>query len=173
MSSRKKTRASNKRSLARKQKTIGELARLSARLARQGKRIVTANGSFDLLHAGHVQFLEEAKAQGDVLIVGLNSDASIRRYKSVHRPIIPQRDRLRMVAALEAVDYVSVFAATTPLRFLTAVRPHVHCNGAEYGRDCVEAPLLRRIGARLHLVPKTRGLSTTQIIERIRRLAEE
>lgn len=172
MSSKRTVMTPGKRTLASKKKTIAELGRLSSRFARQGKCVVTANGSFDLLHAGHVQFLEAAKAQGDVLMVGLNSDASIRRYKSVDRPIVPQRDRLCLLAALEVVDYVAIFAAVTPLRFLKAVRPHVHCNGAEYGAGCVEAPLLDSIGARLHLIPRRAGLSTTDIITRIRHLPE-
>ncbi len=148
-------------------KKLSELAKIAEKLKKQGKRIVTTNGSFDLMHVGHVYFLRKAKEQGDVLIVGLNSDSSIKKYKSRDRPIIPQEDRSEMMAAMEMVDYVFVFDETTPNRFLSILRPHVHANEASYGEDCVEADVVRKNGGRLYLVPKIKGLSTTQIIKRI------
>ena len=147
-----------------------QLAPLAQSLRSQGKRIVTVNGSFDLLHAGHVHILEEARSQGDVLFVGLNSDASVRAYKGSHRPIIPQAERARMLLALRAVDFVHIFEETEPMPFLAEINPHVHVNGSEYGADCIEAPLIKSLGGRLHVVEKIPGLSTSQILARVRSL---
>lgn len=132
--------------------------------------IVTCNGSFDLFHYGHLRFLQEAKAQGDVLIVGLNSDSSIRQYKDPSRPIIPQDQRAEIIAALALVDYVHIFDETVPMPFLETVRPAVHVNGAEYGEDCIEAETVKKHGGRIHLMPKVAGLSTTELIGRIKNL---
>jgi D-beta-D-heptose 7-phosphate kinase/D-beta-D-heptose 1-phosphate adenosyltransferase len=145
-----------------------DLAPLAARLRAQGKRIATINGSFDLLHAGHLHILEEARRQGDALLVGLNSDASVKRYKSADRPLIPEADRARMLLALRVVDYVHVFDEDAPLAFLEEVRPDVHVNGSEYGADCVEAPMVKKHGGRIHIVEKVPGLSTSAIVDRIR-----
>ncbi len=146
------------------------LSALAESLKAQGKRIVTLNGSFDLLHAGHLHILEEARAQGDVLIVGLNSDASIRAYKGTHRPIIPESQRARMLLALRAVDYVHIFDETEPMPFLAEIKPHVHVNGSEYGADCIEAPLIKAHGGRMHITGKIPGLSTSEILDRVRSL---
>jgi len=145
-----------------------QLASLSRSLKAEGKRVVTINGSFDLLHAGHLHILNEAKAQGDVLIVGLNSDASVKAYKGEKRPIVPQGERARMLLALRAVDFVHIFDETDPKSFLTEVQPHVHVNGSEYGPDCIEAPLVKAQGGRLHIVGKIPGLSTSDLLARIR-----
>ena len=146
------------------------LRRVANRLRRQSKRLVTTNGSFDLLTAGHVHLLEKAKGFGDVLIVGLNSDRSVRRYKSPHRPIVPQAQRARVIAALECVDYVTIFDETEPMRFIESVRPAVHVNDDAYGRDCVEAPTVRRLGATLRLVRRISSISTTAILKKARSL---
>jgi D-beta-D-heptose 7-phosphate kinase/D-beta-D-heptose 1-phosphate adenosyltransferase len=147
-----------------------QLAPLASLLRAQGKRIVTLNGSFDLLHAGHVHILEQAKAQGDVLIVGLNSDASVKRYKSKDRPIIPEDERVKMLLGLRCVDYVHVFDEDVPMAFLDEIKPDVHVNGSEYGADCIEAPSVKRHGGRIHIVEKIAGLSTSQILKRIQKL---
>ena len=143
-----------------------ELRDVSARLRAQGKRIVTLNGSFDVMHTGHLHILKEAKRQGDVLIVGVNSDASVRSYKGPGRPINSEQQRAEMLLANRYVDYVHVFDETVPMAFIEAARPDVHVNGAEYGDECVEAPTVRRLGARLHLVPRLPGLSTTELLQR-------
>ena len=144
------------------------LAALSQGLKAQGKRVVTVNGSFDLLHAGHAYILEEARGQGDVLIVGLNSDASVRAYKGEKRPIIPEAERARMLLALRAVDFVHIFDETEPMPFLAEIKPNVHVNGSEYGPDCIEAPLVKQHGGRIHIIDKIPGLSTSEILGRIR-----
>ena len=146
------------------------LADLGCRLRAAGRTIVTCNGSFDLFHFGHLYFLQTARAQGDVLIVGLNSDSSIKQYKDPRRPVVPQDQRWQILAALEIVDYIHIFDETVPMPFLAAVRPHVHVNGAEYGENCIEAETVRAGGGRLVLVPKVAGLSTTELIARIKAL---
>jgi D-beta-D-heptose 7-phosphate kinase / D-beta-D-heptose 1-phosphate adenosyltransferase len=149
------------------------LAGLAATLRGAGKRIVTVNGSFDLLHAGHLHILQEASAQGDVLIVGLNSDASVRRYKGPARPLIPERERAALLLALRVVDYVHVFDEPDPVAFLEEVRPDVHVNGTEYGSACVEAGTVASYGGRLHLVDRIDGLSTTAILKAVEKCLVE
>lgn len=135
---------------------------------RPGKTVVSLNGSFDLLHAGHLYQINEAKQQGDILVVCLNSDESIKQYKSPTRPIIPLKYRLEMMAALEAVDFVTYFSETDPCRILKVIKPNVHVNGIPYGEECIEAQTVRELGARLHLVDIKDGLSTSNIIEKIK-----
>ncbi len=131
------------------------------------KRIVTLNGSFDLMHAGHLQIIYEASQMGDILIVALNTDASIKQYKSPKRPIIPLIYRLQMMAALGFVDYVTWFEETDPRRLLTIIRPHIHVNGPEYGEDCIEAEIVKAYGGRIHIASFVPGLSTSEIIRKI------
>lgn len=132
-----------------------------------GKTLATLNGSFDLLHAGHLAMLHEASLQADVLLVALNSDLSIKQYKSPLRPIIPLHQRLQLMAALEMVDYVTWFEETDPRELLKIVRPDVHVNGAEYGESCIEADIVRSQGGRIHIVELVPGLSTTALIQSI------
>ena len=143
------------------------LAAASARLRANGKRLVTVNGSFDLLHPGHLHILREAKRQGDVLIVGLNSDRSVRSYKGADRPIVGEIVRVQMLLALRDVDFVHVFDEADPIAFIEAVQPDVHVNGAEYGETCVEASTVRRLNARLHLVERLAGYSTSALVAAI------
>lgn len=150
--------------------TRSQLAPLAGLLRLQGKRIVTLNGSFDLLHAGHLHILEEARAQGDILIVGVNSDASVKRYKSKDRPVIAVGDRASMLLGLRCVDFVHIFDEDAPMAFLEEVKPDVHVNGSEYGADCIEAPTVKRHGGRVHVVEKIPGLSTSQVIATIKNL---
>jgi D-beta-D-heptose 7-phosphate kinase/D-beta-D-heptose 1-phosphate adenosyltransferase len=145
----------------------GDLAEVANALRARGKQIVTINGSFDLLHAGHLHILREARRQGDVLIVGLNSDSSVRANKGARRPIVSEAARAEMLLALRVVDYVHIFNESVPMAFITEVRPDVHVNGAEYGTECIEAAVVRDVGARLHLVPRIEGLSTSALIERL------
>jgi D-beta-D-heptose 7-phosphate kinase / D-beta-D-heptose 1-phosphate adenosyltransferase len=141
------------------------LGQLATTLRAKGKRLVTVNGSFDLLHGGHLHILHEARQQGDVLIVGLNSDASVRAYKGPSRPIVPEGRRAEMLLALRMVDFVHIFDETDPIAFLTALHPDVHVNGAEYGEHCVEAETVRRAGGRIHLVGRIPELSTSNLID--------
>lgn len=136
-------------------------------LKKAGKIVVTLNGSFDLMHAGHLQIIYEAAQQGDCLIVALNSDASIKKYKSATRPIIPLEYRLQMMAALQFVDFVTWFEETDPRQLLDLLKPHVHVNGAEYGSECIEAETVRKGGGKLYLVDRIPGLATSDIIKKI------
>lgn len=144
------------------------LAGIAAQLRRMGKRIVFTNGCFDILHPGHIHTLTHAKALGDVLIVGVNSDASVKRLKGERRPILNQDERIVTLAALEAVDYVTTFEEDTPLALIQLLQPHVLVKGGDWnpeaviGREVVEAN-----GGRVVLIPYQEGLSTTGIIERI------
>lgn len=138
------------------------------RLKEEGKTIATLNGSFDLMHAGHLEMIYQASLVADVLIVALNSDASIKKYKSPLRPIISLEYRMKMMAALGFVTYVTYFEETDPIALLTKIKPHVHVNGSEYGQDCIEAPCVKEGGGRIHIVELVPGLSTTQIIKKIK-----
>ena len=136
----------------------------------EGKTIATLNGSFDLLHAGHLQIIYEASRLADLLFVALNSDSSIKKYKSPTRPIITLQYRLQMMAALGFVDAVTWFEETDPIAFLEKVRPDVHVNGSEYGYDCIEAPTVKKHGGKIHIVNLVPGLSTSNVVAKIQSL---
>jgi rfaE bifunctional protein nucleotidyltransferase chain/domain len=140
---------------------------LAATLRTKGKRLVTINGSFDVLHAGHLYILNEARKQADVLIVGINSDASVRAYKGPSRPLVSQRHRAEMLLALRMVDFVHIFDEPDPIAFLGEVRPDVHVNGAEYGEDCIERDVVIHNGGRLHIVDRIPNLSTSAVISKL------
>jgi D-beta-D-heptose 7-phosphate kinase/D-beta-D-heptose 1-phosphate adenosyltransferase len=131
----------------------------------RGETIVFTNGCFDLLHVGHIQYLQQARALGDCLVVALNDDASVRRLKGERRPLLPQQERARILAALECIDYVTIFSEATPLTLITQLRPQVLVKGGDYtpetvvGRDVVEA-----YGGRVCIIPYMAGISTTEII---------
>lgn len=148
-------------------RTSRDLRSLGRRLRKERLTIVTTNGCFDLLHAGHLWILSEAKRQGDVLIVGMNSDRSVRKLKGKLRPLTPQEERAEILLALEWVDYVALFHERECNQFILRVCPDVHVNDDSYGVDCVEAPAVREVGARLHLVPKLSTSSTTDLVSRI------
>lgn len=155
--------------------SLKDVAARAEQLRAQGKKLVTVNGAFDLLHAGHLDYLEEAKQQGDVLFVGLNSDASVREGKGKGRPVIAEQERTALLAALVCVDYVVIIDALyreAQNVLLREVRPHVHVNGSEYGQPTqwIEWPVMREVGARGHAVQRREGLATSDIIERIKRL---
>jgi rfaE bifunctional protein nucleotidyltransferase chain/domain len=155
---------------------ILDLPRLKAEreaLRARGRKVVFTNGCFDLLHAGHVDYLAFARSQGDALIVGLNSDASVRGNKGPSRPIVPQADRARVLAALEAVDYVLIFDEAEPARVIGELIPDVLVKGADWahyvsGRDVVEAH-----GGKVVLASLVANRSTTSLIQRVRALPVE
>jgi D-glycero-beta-D-manno-heptose 1-phosphate adenylyltransferase len=138
--------------------------------ARQTGAIVFTNGVFDLLHAGHVELLEAARREGAALIVGLNSDASVRRLgKGADRPVTPEAARARVLAGLAAVDCVVLFDEDTPLELITRLQPDVLVKGADYSRDAiVGADLVESRGGRVVRVPLVHGFSTSTIVERLR-----
>jgi len=139
---------------------------------RRGLRIVFTNGCFDILHSGHVAFLQQARALGDVLIVGVNSDASVRRLKGETRPINSQADRVAVLAALEAVDHVVLFDEDTPERLISQLRPDVHVKGSDYTIDRLpEARIVQSYGGKVVILPLVEGKSTTAIVRKIARLS--
>ena len=127
--------------------SVAEAGALAARLRAQGKRIVLANGCFDLLHVGHVRYLQEARRLGDVLFVGINGDAAVTRLKGAGRPVVPAAERAELLAALRDVDHVVVFDEDTADRLVSAVRPDVHAKGTDYTAEGVpEAAAVRSVG---------------------------
>ena len=136
---------------------------------REGKRLVFTNGVFDILHAGHVTYLAQARALGDLLIVGLNSDASVRLLsKGPDRPINPQADRATVLGALRAVDGVVVFEEQTPEALVLALKPEVHVKGGDYDPEQMpETPLVRSYGGEVVILPLLAGRSTTSILDRL------
>ncbi len=150
------------------------LLALRAGYREAGQTVVWTNGCFDLLHAGHVRSLMTARAFGDVLIVGLNSDRSIRQLKGPTRPILPQADRAELLAGLASVDHVLLFDDLVPTPVLEQLRPDVHCKGADYapphGKPIPEQRVVEAYGGRVAFLPLLPGISTSELIRRIRQL---
>ncbi len=141
---------------------------------RDKKRIVFTNGCFDLIHAGHVHYLTKAKSFGDILVVGLNSDNSIRRIKGSKRPIIPQHMRAYLLDSLKPVDYVVVFEEDTPIELIKAIRPHVLVKGADWHiEDIVGADFVLSYGGKVERIEFEFDISTSKIIQRILELYKE
>jgi len=138
-------------------------------LRERGQTVVTTNGCFDLLHVGHIATLEAAAAQGDLLVVGVNTDATVAALKGPGRPLVPEQQRARMVAALDCVDYVVIFPEPDPIALVEAIRPEVHVKGGDYPPDIIEAPAVRAGGGRVVIVPAVAGWSTTDLAQRLRR----
>ena len=148
---------------------------LAARLAAdraQGLRIAFANGHFDLLHVGHLRYLRAAREQADVLVVAINDDDSVARLKGEGRPLVPAAERAELLAALEPVDFVVVFAGDSPAPLLAELRPDVHCKGTDYGAPerVPEYDTVRAYGGRTALVGDPKDHATSDLIERVRRL---
>ncbi len=146
------------------------LPALAERLRAEGRRIVTTNGCFDLLHWGHIKYLHDARALGDVLICGVNADESVRRLKGPSRPIWDEKVRALQLAGLASVDYVAVFGEDTPERFVEAIRPAIHVKGGDYeGKDVPEKRVVERLGGKMVCVPLVPGFSTTGLVEKLRK----
>lgn len=145
-----------------------DLQALLAKLRQEGKTIVTTNGCFDILHVGHVRYLEETKKFGDVLIVALNSDASVRRLKGEGRPINNENDRAEVLNALKSVDYVVLFDEDSPMQLLAEIKPDVHTKGADYTVETLpEAKVILENGGRVEFIKFVEGKSTTSTIAKI------
>ena len=146
----------------------GQLAEQLARLRRQGKRIVFTNGCFDLIHSGHVYMLAQAKTFGDILVVGMNTDASVKRLKGDKRPILDQASRLALLAALEVVDYITLFEEDTPLALIRRLQPHILVKGGDWSPETIVGKeVVEHAGGRVVAVRHQDGFSTTNLIERI------
>ena len=148
--------------------TLLRLNKIVHKLRRQGKTIAFTNGCFDILHFGHVSYLEAAKNKDRILIVALNSDRSIQEIKGNDRPIVPQKERAAVLASLSCVDYVTIFNEPTPLRVIETLQPDVIVKGADWkGKDVVGAKVVKAYGGRVEFIRYVKGLSTTQIIQKI------
>jgi rfaE bifunctional protein nucleotidyltransferase chain/domain len=150
-----------------------EVAALGERLRREGRRIAFANGCFDLIHVGHVRYLEGARETADVLVVGVNSDQSVRALKGAGRPLLAAAARSELVAALESVDYVVVFDEPTVAEILEELRPDIHCKGTDYTQETVpEREVMRRLGGAVRIVGDPKDHSTRDILDEIARRAK-
>lgn len=155
-----------------KVKSRSELVKAVEEARSRGKTVVFTNGCFDILHIGHVRYLQDARALGNVLVVGVNSDDSVRRLKGPGRPVVPEFERVEILSALECVDYVTIFAEDTPVELILAIRPGVHVKGGDYKpEDLPEAEAVRSVGGRVEIVSytstETQGRSTTNLIGKI------
>ncbi len=150
-------------------KSIEEILEILKTLKSEDKKIVTMNGCFDILHLAHTKILEEARKHGDVLIVLLNGDSSIKKYKGEKRPIIPQEERAGMLLGLSCVDYVVIFDEYLPLEILKKVKPHIHVKGGTYTPEIVEEEknLIESFDGEVRFIEEIEGISSTKIIERI------
>lgn len=149
-------------------KKISSLRNEVSRLKRKGKKIVFTNGCFDLLHYGHAKYLQEAKLKGDFLIVGVNSDSSVRKIKGKGRPIVTEKNRLRLLAALESVDFVLKFSEETPFKIIKEIRPDILVKGADWSKkEIVGRDLVLKYGGRVLTIKLCKGLSTTNLINKI------
>jgi rfaE bifunctional protein nucleotidyltransferase chain/domain len=145
-----------------------ELVTIAEKERRSGKRIVLANGCFDVLHVGHVRYLEAARALGDLLIVGVNSDEQARRLKGEGRPLMPEDQRAEIISSIEAVDLVTIFSEPTVEELLLALKPDIHAKGTDYTPDSVpERDVVRSFGGRVAIVGDPKDHSSSEMIEKL------
>lgn len=145
-----------------------ELLRIIRHLKAKGKRIVFTNGCFDLLHLGHVRYLEEAKSLGDILVVGVNSDSSVRKLKGPKRPILPETERTEILSGLGCVDYVTIFNEADPLKLITSLKPNLLVKGGDWAKEqIVGREAVERSGGELVIIPFVKGASTSSVIDAI------
>ncbi len=151
-----------------------ELYRIIKTLKEKGKKIIFTNGCFDLLHLGHVRYLEEAKSLGDILVVGVNSDRSVRELKGPNRPILPERERAEIISGLGCVDYVTIFDELDPLELISSLLPHVLVKGGDWTRESIVGrEVVERAGGEVVVLPFVEGASTSNLIETILRRYEK
>lgn len=141
---------------------------------KKGKKVVFTNGCFDIIHAGHVRYLKKARSLGDMLVVGLNSDSSVKAIKGESRPIVPQNERAEVLGALSPVDRVVIFNESTPEKLIKAIRPDILAKGADWAaKDIVGADIVRENGGKVSRITLVKGRSTTNIIKKILTLHEK
>jgi rfaE bifunctional protein nucleotidyltransferase chain/domain len=143
-----------------------------APLRSAGKTVVTTNGCFDIIHAGHIAYLTEASKAGDLLIVGINSDASVKRLKGESRPVQDEKTRCSVMAALSMVDAAFIFPEDDPREFCEILKPNVHVKGGDYSKDMIETPVIQKHGGVVKIVSFVNGFSTSSIVQKIRKEAE-
>jgi D-glycero-beta-D-manno-heptose 1-phosphate adenylyltransferase len=137
-------------------------------LRASGKKLVTTNGCFDILHAGHARYLADAKRCGDILVVGINGDESVKKLKGPFRPLQHENDRALLIGSLKAVDAAFIFREDDPRAFLEILRPDVHVKGGDYRKDLLEREVVERYGGKIQIVPFVKGYSTTSLVNKIR-----
>ena len=153
---------------SKKIQAVSQLKKIAGTLKRQGKKIVFTNGCFDILHVGHVRYLTKARKMGDLLIVGLNTDRSVRMIKGDKRPIVTEKERAEVLAALEIVDYVVLFDEPDPLRLIAALKPDILVKGADWSKDeIVGREVVEKAGGKVARIPLVPGSSSTNVIEKI------
>lgn len=149
-------------------KTINELKDVSEKLRNEGKIVITTNGVFDILHIGHIRYLQEAKKLGDILIVAINSDSSVKKIKDPKRPLNNENDRAEALAALECIDYVAIFNEDDPIIVLKAIKPNIHVKGGDYDMSkIIEKDTVEENDGKVILIPEIKGYSTTDLINKI------
>lgn len=149
-------------------KSIEKLKRIIENLKKQNKIIVTTNGVFDILHLGHIKYLQEAKKLGDVLIVAINSDSSVKQIKGPERPINNQEARAETLSALECIDYIVIFNETDPIKILSEIKPNIHIKGGDYKiNQIAEKDIVEKNNGKIVLIPEIKGYSTTDLIDKI------
>jgi D-beta-D-heptose 7-phosphate kinase/D-beta-D-heptose 1-phosphate adenosyltransferase len=154
--------------LKEKIKTKEDLHRIVEDLKKKGKRIVFTNGCFDLLHLGHIRYLEKAKSLGDILVVGVNSDRSVQSLKGPERPILPEEERAEILSGLECVDYITLFDELTPLELISSLEPHILVKGGDWAKETtVGREVVERSGGEVVILPFVEGSSTSNLIETI------
>lgn len=149
-------------------KNLKELKKITSNLRKINKKILFTNGCFDLLHYGHIKYLEDAKRKGDILIVGINSDSSIKKIKGKNRPIVNERDRLRIIAALESVNYVVMFNENTPIKVIQSIKPDMLIKGSDWNKNnIVGSDFVLDYGGKVSTIKIIKGRSTTNLINKI------
>jgi D-beta-D-heptose 7-phosphate kinase/D-beta-D-heptose 1-phosphate adenosyltransferase len=145
-----------------------ELTRIIKALKAKGKRIVFTNGCFDLLHIGHVRYLEKARGLGDILVVGVNSDSSVQKIKGSRRPLLPEEERTEILSGLGCVDYLTIFNEIDPLKLITSLHPDVLVKGGDWTKEeIVGREVVERLGGKVVIIPFVQGASTSNLIETI------
>ncbi len=146
---------------------LHDLLKIISIAKKNSETVVTYSGSFDLLHSGHIKSIQKAKKQGDILVILLNSDFSIKSYKGPLRPIVPEAERAEVLSALWAVNHIVLFDDINPKKILGLIKPDIHCNGSDWGENCVERAVVEENGGRIHVLTWISGYSTTNLVKRI------
>ncbi|MFH1613319.1 MAG: D-glycero-beta-D-manno-heptose 1-phosphate adenylyltransferase [bacterium] len=152
-------------------KTLEELKNIVEKLKKNGEKIVTTNGCFDLIHPGHIKYLWQAKKYGDILIVGLNSDTSIKKIKGNQRPILKEKARSLILASLSMIDYIVIFSEVTPIKLLKTLKPNIHIKGGDYiAEKIIEYETVKKFGGEVKIIQFIKGYSTTNLIKKIKKI---
>jgi len=154
-----------------KKKNFTEIKNIVNKLKKKGKKIVFTNGCFDILHTGHIKLLKKAKGLGDILIVGINKDSSIKKLKGKGRPIMDEKQRIEIISAIEFVDYVVPFGQTTPENLIRIIKPDIIVKGGDYKKDeVIGKDIVEKYGGKVYIFPLLKNISTTKIINKIKKM---